>query len=363
MKLNLFAGLVAGFIALTPAVAHAGPASVTVRVEGAARTLVESSPVTTSAAAVVKDGHDCPGTSAGGALDKATAGNWQASYSSDFNDFFITQIAGETPPGTGYWSLWVNHKYAQAGACSSELQAGDDVLFLSDRCDVFVPPSTCSDQVFPLGLTAPATVLQGSSAQVTVVRYDADGKTAPVEGATVGGATTDAAGHATVSFPQAGSTTLKADKPGFARSEARGVAVTVPGAAPQVPTVVATTPDRTPPTAKLQGFADHQVFTSGPRELKGSFGADPSGLQTVKLRLTKRVAGRCWYFSGSKETFRRTRCGGGKYFAIGDRADWSYLLPERLAKGRYVLDAIAIDKAGNRTPLARGTTRVVFTVR
>jgi len=28
-----------------------------------------------------------------------------------------------------------------------------------------------------------------------------------------------------------------------------------------------------------------------------------------------------------------------------------------------VLDAIAIDGAGNRTPLARGTTRVVFTVR
>ena len=53
----------------------------------------------------------------------------------------------------------------------------------------------------------------------------------------------------------------------------------------------------------------------------------------------------------------------GAYFAIGDRADWSYLLPARLGRGRYVLDAIAIDGAGNRTPLARGTTRVVFTVR
>ena len=51
------------------------------------------------------------------------------------------------------------------------------------------------------------------------------------------------------------------------------------------------------------------------------------------------------------------------YFAIGDKADWSYLLPARLGKGRYVLDAIAIDGAGNRTPLQRGTTRVVFTVR
>jgi hypothetical protein len=63
------------------------------------------------------------------------------------------------------------------------------------------------------------------------------------------------------------------------------------------------------------------------------------------------------------ERFRGTRCGRGPYFAIGDRADWSYLLPRALERGRYVLDAVAIDGAGNRTPLARGTSRVVFTVR
>ena len=38
----------------------------------------------------------------------------------------------------------------------------------------------------------------------------------------------------------------------------------------------------------------------------------------------------CRYFSGRMERFRRTRCGTGAYFAIGDRADWSYLLPARL---------------------------------
>ena len=51
------------------------------------------------------------------------------------------------------------------------------------------------------------------------------------------------------------------------------------------------------------------------------------------------------------------------YFAIGDRPDWSYLLPARLGQGRYVLDVIAIDKAGNRDRLARGRSRVVFFVR
>jgi hypothetical protein len=132
--------------------------------------------------------------------------------------------------------------------------------------------------------------------------------------------------------------------------------------APAVKTPGAAAPDKAAPLAKLAGFKDHQVFTSGPRDLRGSF-ADTSGVKVVKLRLTKRVGKRCWYFSGRQERFRGTRCGRGSYFAIGDKADWSYLLPAQLAPGRYVLDAVAIDGAGNRTPLTRGSTRVVFTVR
>ena len=50
-------------------------------------------------------------------------------------------------------------------------------------------------------------------------------------------------------------------------------------------------------------------------------------------------------------------------FSIGDRQDWSYLLPERLGKGRYVLDVIAIDKLGTRDSITRGRNRVVFHVR
>ena len=91
--------------------------------------------------------------------------------------------------------------------------------------------------------------------------------------------------------------------------------------------------------------------------------SDPSGLLAVKLRLTRRVGKKCSYFSGSRETFRPMRCGRGSFFKIGDRADWSYLLPKRLGKGRYVFDAVAIDKAGNRDALARGRNRVVFLVR
>ena len=118
-------------------------------------------------------------------------------------------------------------------------------------------------------------------------------------------------------------------------------------------------PDRTPPAASPLSIKDHAVLSKGPRVLRGSF----SDARVVKLRLTKRVGKRCWYFSGRSERFKRIGCGKGAYFAIGDKASWSYLLPSRLGPGRYVLDAVAIDSSGNRTPLARGTTRVVFSVR
>jgi hypothetical protein len=357
MKLGLCAGLIAGLIVASPALA--APATVTVRVEGAASTLVDSARVTTSEAPVSKAGHDCSGTSAGGALDRATAGNWEAGYF-DGIGHFVTSIMGEAPAGSGFWSLWINHKLSELGACAAEMQEGDDVLFVPTTCDDFdAANNVCRDQVLPLGLTAPAAVTAGSTAQVTVVRYDQKGATLPVDGATVGGATTDAAGHATLAFPAAGTVSLKASKPGFARSESETVTVAAPGS----PGPLGSAPDRTPPTAQLAGLKDHARLSRGPRELHGSFGADPSGIRVVKLRLTKRLGKRCWYFSGRRERFVGTHCGRGAYFAIGDRADWSYLLPARLGRGRYVLDAIAIDAAGNRTPLSRGTTRVVFTVR
>jgi hypothetical protein len=190
-----------------------------------------------------------------------------------------------------------------------------------------------------------------------------------VAGATVTGGETPVAsgadGKAVVRLGAEGTARLRATKPGFAPSATELVGVLPKGVSPVVtpgtPNAPAT-PDRAAPVAKLLGFTDKQVFKSGPRELKGSF-ADTSGIKSVKLRLARRAGGKCWYFSGKMETFRRTKCGTEKYFAIGDRADWTYLLPQRLGKGRYVLDAIAIDGAGNRTPLARGTTRVVFSVR
>jgi len=364
MKLSLTAGMVAGLL-LFAAPAVADPANVTVRVEGADTTRVEATRVLTTAAPVSKAGHDCSGTSAGGALDRATGGDWDAGWF-DGLEHFVKTIRGETPAGDDYWSVWLNHKAVTVSACKAELQEGDDVLYFVDRCTF--DGTGCSNQpVEPLALTAPVSATAGATGEVTVVKYNAAGAAEPVAGAKVAGpgvdVTTDASGKASVSFTTPGTVRLQATKAGLVRSEKHDVVVAAPGAAPRGPDAPSAGPDRAAPTAALTGLRDKQVLRRGPRELRGSFGADPSGVKTVKLRLTKRLGKKCWYFSGKTERFRGTKCGRGAYFTIGDRADWSYLLPARLGKGRYVLDAIAIDGAGNRTPLQRGTTRVVFTVR
>jgi Bacterial Ig-like domain len=84
-----------------------------------------------------------------------------------------------------------------------------------------------------------------------------------------------------------------------------------------------------------------------PRTLRGTVSADPSGIKSVRLSIMRAVGKRCWAFDGDSEQFERHRCGGSKSFRIGDRAEWSYLMPRRLPRGRYTIRVAAIDRAGN----------------
>jgi hypothetical protein len=127
------------------------------------------------------------------------------------------------------------------------------------------------------------------------------------------------------------------------------------------------TADTTPPRMRISGIKEGQAFAAGhgPRTLRGTVGIDSSGLRDVSLRISRRVGGRCYSYSGSKERFVRRNCRAPRapFFSIGDRADWSYLLPGRLSAGRFVFDAVATDKNGNRSHLKLGVSRVVFRVR
>ncbi len=393
MSHRLLAVLIGGLL-LLPAAASAAPSNVTLRVEGLTQTLVPRTPILTDNRVVNKDaiaGHDCTGTSAAGALEIGTAGNWGGSFFAPFG-YSVEQVMGESHPFTtpDNYTLWINNRSSAVGVCQAELQQGDDVLLFVDHCVFDVVAGACTTPpILPLGMTAPTTVAPGAPFDVTVVEFAGNGTATPEAGATIEGAaapaTTNAAGVATVTLA-GGPATLRATKAGRARSAAQGVCATT-GADGLCGTAAAGGPaagacatsgtdglcgtrDRTAPGTKIEGIADHHRFArgKGPRTLRVNVTPDPSGLLTVKLRLTRTDGPRCTYFSGRSERFRTPRqakCGAenGFWFAVGDREQTSYLLPRALPRGRYVLDVKAIDKSFNRDDRRRpGVNRIVFVV-
>ena len=354
-----------------PALA-AGPADVTVRVEGAAATLVPRTAVRTDTTAINKDGnpaHTCSGTGAAGALEKATGGNWSGPWF-DGLGYSVNTINGETHafPAPEYFSLWINHRSASEGVCgaTTELQPGDDVLLFVDRCVAHPVTFLCTNPpVLPLGLKAPGNVAPSAPFTVNVVEYAPSGTPSPVEGATVtGGAepvTTDAAGNAVVTAFAQEPFSLRATKVNRAPSASELVCVST-GADGRCGSA-----DREAAGATITGIREGQRFTraNAPRRLTATIKGDTSGLQVVKLRLTRWVGPRCSYYSTKSERFRRAPCGVNRapWAAIGDRQEVDYLLPEQLPRGRYVLDVNAVDKAGNRDDARRrGGNRIVFHV-
>ncbi len=353
-------GLVAGLALLVAApAAFAGP-TVTVRVEGQGGTLLERSRVTLPDQAA--SGNPCAANTAGAALQEGTRGNW------DHQEFTQT-ILGETHKfdANDYWAEWVDRGagYKRGGGlCNDTLADGDELLMLTDVS----PPPDYAPTVFPLDLEGvPAQATRGDEVTVTVVEYRSatgntgEGDRTPVAGAQVSGAgataTTGADGKATLRVGQDGSFTLKAVRQGNAPSAAEPLIVTA------TPQPAATAPgagrDRTGPVTSI-ALRDGATFSRrhAPRLLRGSVGADPSGLRVAKLRLIRRSGGRCSYYSGRRERFVGTRCGRGSFFGVGNTASFSYQLASRLPRGAYTLEAKAVDGAFNRGAVARVRFRV-----
>ncbi len=367
LKKNL-AGLCAG-ICLLAVVPSAGAVDVTLRVEGKAANLVPATAVTLPAADVLKDGqHPCARDSFGGALQSAVGNDgWGASYNAGFGAYFLTSIKGFAPSGNDYFALWVNHQYTTRSVCDTGLQAGDDLLALVDYCDYDPGAKVCKNEnVLPLALEVPRTVTPGAPFTATVTRYALNGSTAPVAGASVGGATTDAAGKVALTVAAPGPASFRASKDNFAGVDAATCATT---GTDGFCGTSKPAPDTTPAAGRITGVTEQQRFArgKGPRTLKGTVDADPSGIKSIELRLTRTDGRACSTFDGTRERFAKlTRCGAarGRWFSVGDRADWSYLLPSALGRGRYVLDVRTTDKAGNvDSTLQRTRNRVVFHVR
>jgi hypothetical protein len=211
--------------ACAPALAGS-PAAVSVRVEGASSTLLGLTPVTTTTSATPAPGN-CPGTTAAGALQLATSGNWD-------HNAYIQTILGETHAWSmgdpRYWAFWINDTFATQGACTKELVAGDRVLMLVDSATA---PSW-APTVFPLELSGvPSSVTQGVPVTVTVNKYNTAGTASAASGVTVTGAsspaTTNASGQASLTFNSLGTFNVKGTKTGFAPTASVPVCVHVVG--------------------------------------------------------------------------------------------------------------------------------------
>jgi hypothetical protein len=376
--------LLAAFALSGASVAHAA-AAVTVRVEGINQTLLPPTQVTTDATPVVKDGnneHSCSGASAAGALQLATGGSWGGEWFGGFG-YSAETILGEThafEPGAAanyFWSYWLDNKASSVGVCEGELQAGQSILFFPE---CFSETGACPAPPNPLGISAPAVAERGAPIGVTVTSYDnVSGAASPAAGAAVtgggAGATTDSTGHATLAIPQTGNVQLQVTAPGSVRTETTvcvhngndgtcgttspsGSSTPAPGAAATAykgPYAV---------VAQATGVQDGHFYPRGrgPKVLSGTI-ATHASVASVGLELRRSYRGRCFAYDGVAERFKRARCGTGSFFAVGSAPSFSYLLPAALAPGRYVLDVQATDAAGNRTTLARGSSRIVFYVR
>lgn len=201
------------------------PSAITVRVEGTDSTLVRTTAVTLGSAAVSKDGKSadsCGGKSAAGALELATRGNWQGTWSASYKSYFLTAIEGLAFPSTGaeFWAFWVNDAPSSAGICAYDPKPGDSLLFFPDCYG-----KKCPKSAGVLGAKAAAVATVGRPYSVTVTAYsDAKGTPARAAGATVAGggasAKTTAGGTATLKFARAGRFTLEVTEPHAIRTEA-----------------------------------------------------------------------------------------------------------------------------------------------
>jgi len=384
-------------------------ATVTVRVVGLnGLSLLPQTTVTTNATPV-HSGTDttdtCPGTSLLGALADATGGGWGGVYDSGLG-YEVDTIEGLTFPagftGDAYWAIWLNDTYASEGACSQALANGDDIVFFA-QCQAIGPDCTSatapdhfltetapSEGVVQVG--TPVTVTVGSvgtgtgapEALPTGVTVSAGAVTAPVS----------AQGTATLTFATAGTYTLVATAPDAVPSDPHTVCVhngndgncgtTAPtGPAPATTTVSTSTsstasagvqgtttkvPTSTPVAlaAFATGVINSHVYARGhaPRTLAGHVTVEGT-LQSVRIRLERDDDGRCSDYDATTERFRASRCGidRARFFKVGDRATFSYLLPAALGRGRYVFDVEAVDSSGEVSGLYHGTSRIVFYVR
>lgn len=225
----LWPGAAAADQAGKAAARHAKGVSVSLRVEGLHKTLLNTV-VDARAQSIDPDGKPadtCEGLTAAAALQQATKGGWTAgSYFSGLG-YPVVGIFGESYPFTSayYWSFWVDGKVASAGICTTALHPSERLLFFP-QCSK-ESAAQCPDGLFNpavLEVKGPTRVRAGKTTVVKVLsRANLTGKPSPGAGVRVSGAghtvTTGSSGTAKVRFAKAGRYKIVASQQGAIRDE------------------------------------------------------------------------------------------------------------------------------------------------
>jgi len=140
---------------------------------------------------------------------------WDGNFNVNLDDFFITSIHSERAGRNEFWQLALNFRRSNLGGGQMRIASGDSVLW------ALIPVSDTGS--VPLRLKGPRSARANESFTVTVLNGETRGG---VQGATVGGQTTNAHGQATLTYP-AGTQRLQASHTGsYVRSNVLQVVVT-----------------------------------------------------------------------------------------------------------------------------------------
>jgi hypothetical protein len=420
----LRAGLVlcalAALLLALAAPSGAAPVTVQLRVEGSSTTLYEGPVATepqTFETASSKGAHPCNYAENGGSESEFANGGTPSATPTDAlrsaalagglafdaewfgneknggnpGDFFVLQVGPDANSKTAFWGYAVDETTAPVGGCQVALPPGAEVLWAYNYFGL----------AHHLHLAGPATVSAGVPFTVHVV----DGQNGqPVAGASIGtygsgvttplatSTTTDAAGNATVTLASAGTVALKATQPESVRSNAISICVhngndgtcgttilpipcplaagpgspTCPGPCAAGASAIACRPPVAPiDTVTAGGVRQGRTYhrRSAPRVLTGAVQVPAGGtLRDVRISLLRRVGRHCYAFSGTRVRFVRARCGSAHFFSVGGSQSFSYLLPSRLPRGRYVYEVEALEAGGRASRLVQGVSEVSFRV-
>jgi hypothetical protein len=208
----IFAGALALMAGLgTTSVAAGRAPKVKVRIEGARHTLLRTHVVRVPRrGSITKGGAPrgaCPANTAAGVLTRATKGRWSGSFSSQYQNYLITTILGDTENTKhSYWEILVNHAPASAGVCQLHLRRGDQIVFAA------VPLAGKGQELATRA--GRRRHRAGRPFRVRVVAYNAKGRARALAGATV---TAVLKRHRR----RIGATRVKTNRRGIARLRAR----------------------------------------------------------------------------------------------------------------------------------------------